>query len=142
MVVGTLETVMQTARAVMASLALSYEVETGTPQNLDEIYCMAQNVYFEARHESMIGKIAVAHVVMNRIESKDFPNTVCEVVKQGPKRESWKTRKDPTLPDEERIYWPRRDRCQFSWYCDGKIDIPSMGKMWGESPHKPPITPP
>ena len=82
MVVGTLETVMNTARAVLASLALSYEVETGTPQNLDELYCMAQNVYFEARHESMIGKIAVAHVVMNRIESKDFPNTVCEVVKQ------------------------------------------------------------
>ena len=47
MVVGTLETVMNTARAVMASLALSYEVETGTPQNLDEVYCMAQNVYFE-----------------------------------------------------------------------------------------------
>ena len=123
MVVGTLETVMQTARAVMASLALSYEVETDMPQNLSEIYCMAQNVYFEARHEPMLGKIAVAHVVMNRIESKDFPNTVCEVVKQGPKRESWKTRKDPTLPDEERIYWPRRDKCQFSWYCDGHRDM-------------------
>ena len=79
MVTGTLETVMQTARAVMASLALSYEVETGTPQNLDEVYCMAQNVYFEARHESMIGKIAVAHVVMNRIEDKRWPNTVCGV---------------------------------------------------------------
>ena len=123
MVTGSLETVMMTARAVMASLALSYEVETGTPQNLAEIYCMAQNVYFEARHESMIGKIAVAHVVMNRIKSKDFPNTVCEVVKQGPKKESWKTKKDPTLPDEERVYWPRRDRCQFSWYCDGHRDM-------------------
>ncbi len=123
MVVGTLETVMQTARAVMASLALSYEVETGTPQNLDEVYCMAQNVYFEARHESMVGKIAVAHVVMNRIESKDFPNTVCEVVKQGPVREAWKTKKDPTLAKEDRKYYPRRDRCQFSWYCDGKADM-------------------
>ena len=123
MVVGTLETVMQTARAVMASLALSYEVETGTPQNLDEVYCMAQNVYFEARHESMVGKIAVAHVVMNRIESKDFPNTVCGVVKEGPVRESWKTKKDPTLAKEDRKYYPRRDRCQFSWYCDGKADM-------------------
>ena len=44
MVTGSLETVMQTARAVMASLALSYEVETGTPQNTDEVYCMAQNI--------------------------------------------------------------------------------------------------
>ena len=86
MVTGTLETVMQTARAVMASLALSYEVESGTPQNLDEVYCMAQNVYFESRHESMLGKIAVAHVVMNRIEDKKWPRTVCEVVKQGPFR--------------------------------------------------------
>ena len=123
MVVGTLETVMQTARAVMASLALTYEVETGTPQNLDEIYCMAQNVYFEARHESMIGKIAIAHVVMNRIESKDFPNTVCKVVKQGPIRESWKTKKDPTLAKEDRIYYPIQNRCQFSWWCDGERDM-------------------
>ena len=68
MVTGSLETVMQTARVVMASLALSYEVETGTPQNVDEVYCMSQNIYFEARHESMIGKIAVAHVVMNRVK--------------------------------------------------------------------------
>ena len=123
MVVGTLESVMQTARAVMASLALSYEVETGTPQNLDEVYCMAQNVYFEARHESMVGKIAVAHVVMNRMEDKRWPNTVCEVVKEGPVRESWKTKKDPTLAKAERVYYPRRDRCQFSWYCDGKADM-------------------
>ena len=123
MVTGTLETVMQTARAVMASLALSYEVETGTPQNLDEVYCMAQNVYFEARHESMVGKIAVAHVVMNRIEDKRWPNTVCGVVKEGPVRESWKTKKDPTLAKEDRKYYPRRDRCQFSWYCDGKADM-------------------
>ena len=146
MVVGTLETVMQTARAVMASLALSYEVETGTPQNLDEVYCMAQNVYFEARHESMVGKIAVAHVVMNRIEDKKWPNTVCEVVKEGPVRESWKTKKDPTLAKEDRKYYPRRDRCQFSWYCDGKADmlwvtykdgtvIPENMTAWRDSIH-------
>ena len=146
MVVGTLETVMQTARVVMSSLALSYEIETGMTQNLDEVYCMAQNVYFEARDESMIGKIAIAHVVMNRIESKDFPNTVCKVVKQGPIRESWKTRKYPNLPKEERVYWPRRDRCQFSWYCDGHRDmlwvtykdgtiIPQNMNAWRDSIH-------
>ena len=44
-------------------------------------------------------------------------------------KESWKTRKDPDLPDSERIYFPKRDRCQFSWYCDGKADkIPSQDK--------------
>jgi spore germination cell wall hydrolase CwlJ-like protein len=146
MVTGSLETVMQTARAVMASLALTYEVETGTPQNIDEVYCMAQNIYFEAREESMIGKIAVAHVVKNRIKDKRWPDTVCKVVKQGPIRESWKTKKDPTLAKEDRVYYPRRDRCQFSWWCDGNKDmlwvtykdgtvIPQNMTAWRDSIH-------
>ena len=146
MVTGTLETVMQTARAVMASLALSYEIDSGESQNLDELYCMAQNVYFESRHEPMLGKIAVAHVVMNRIEDKRWPNTVCEVVHEGPVTESWKTKKDPTLAKEDRKYYPRRDRCQFSWWCDGKVDmlwvtykdgtiIPENMTAWRDSVH-------
>ena len=121
--VGTLETVMATARAVMASLALNYEIDSGINQDMNEVYCMAQNVYFEARHESTLGKIGVAHVTLNRVDDKRWPSTVCKVVKDGPMRESWKTRKDPTLPKEERVYWPRRDRCQFSWYCDGDRDM-------------------
>ena len=59
MVTGSLETVMQTAWAVMASLALSYEVETGTPQNTDEVYCMAQNIYFEAMGDSPNGSFQI-----------------------------------------------------------------------------------
>ena len=146
MVTGTLETVMQTARAVMASLALSYEIDSGESQNLDELYCMAQNVYFESRHEPMLGKIAVAHVVMNRIEDKRWPDTVCKVVKEGPVRESWKTKKDPTLAKEDRVYYPRKNRCQFSWYCDGHRDmlwvtykdgtiIPENMTAWRDSVH-------
>ena len=146
MVTGTLETVMQTARAVMASLALSYEIDSGESQNLDELYCMAQNVYFESRHEPMLGKIAVAHVVMNRMEDKRWPGTVCEVVKEGPVRESWKTKKDPTLAKEDRVYYPRKNRCQFSWYCDGHRDmlwvtykdgtiIPENMTAWRDSVH-------
>ena len=90
--VGTLETVMETARAVMASLAISYEVDSGIKQDLNEVYCMAKTVYFEARHESTLGKIGVAHVTMNRVEDKRWPSTVCNVVMAGPIRESWKTR--------------------------------------------------
>ena len=66
--------------------------------------------------------IAVARVVMNRVRDRRYPDTVCDVIYEGPVTESWKTRQDPNLPDEERIYYPRRDRCQFSWYCDGKPD--------------------
>ena len=88
-----------------------------------QIKCMAQNIYFEARAESMLGKTAVGWVTVNRVEDKRWPETVCKVVHQGPHRESWKTKQDKTLADEDRIYYPRKHRCQFSWYCDGKKDI-------------------
>ena len=120
---GTLEFVMATARAVMTSLAMSYELETGNTFDREELKCMAENIYFEARHEPMAGKVAVVQVVLNRIDDDRFPATICEVVKQGPHRESWKTKKDPNLKPQERKYYPRKNRCQFSWYCDGKKDI-------------------
>ena len=40
---GTLEFVLQSARAVMASLAMSYEVETGESVNEHKLKCMAEN---------------------------------------------------------------------------------------------------
>ena len=88
----------------------------------EEIECMAVNIYHESKNQSKLGMIAVARVVMNRVIDRRFPNTVCEVIYEGPVTESWKTRQDPDLPDSERVYYPRRDRCQFSWYCDGKPD--------------------
>ena len=83
--------------------------------------CLALNTYHEAKNQSMIGQIATAQVVMNRVEDSRYPNTVCEVVKQGPTRTSWK---DPS----KRI--PVKHRCQFSWFCDGKSDIPKNKKAW------------
>ena len=83
--------------------------------------CLALNTYHEAKNQSMVGQIATAQVVMNRVEDSRYPNTVCEVVKQGPTRTSWK---DPS----KRI--PVKHRCQFSWYCDGKSDIPKNRKAW------------
>ena len=129
---GTLEFVLQTARAVMASLAMSYEVETGVSVNEDELKCMAENIYFEGRAEPMVGKVAIGKVVMNRIEDTRFPNSICGVVKQGPVRESWKTKKDPNLTDKDRKYYPIKNRCQFSWWCDGQKDIIWATYMNGE----------
>tara|TARA_B100000424_G_C22945216_1_gene503062 strand:+ start:2217 stop:2774 length:558 start_codon:yes stop_codon:yes gene_type:complete len=97
-----------------------------------ELYCLAANSYFEARGETFDGKIAVAQVVINRVKSKNYPNTICEVVQQGPIRESWKTRKITGLPEEERIYYPIKNRCQFSWYCDGASDIIPMVRKNGK----------
>ena len=63
--------------------------------------CLAMNVYREAGHESFEGKVAVAQVTLNRVNSNKFPRDVCAVVYQ-------KTR------------FTERVICQFSWYCDSK----------------------
>lgn len=98
--------------------------ESGIPNHAhQEMICLAENIYFEARSESVEGKAAVANVVRNRVNSDLFPNTYCEVIYQGPVRESWKTRQYPDLPESERVYYPIKHRCQFSWYCDGAKDI-------------------
>tara|TARA_R100000008_G_C3521019_1_gene133981 strand:- start:124 stop:639 length:516 start_codon:yes stop_codon:yes gene_type:complete len=86
------------------------------------VECLAKNIYFEAKSQSFAGQAAVALVVLNRVKDKRYPNTVCDVIYEGPTYESWKTRKIPELSKKERVYYPRRDRCQFSWYCDGKAD--------------------
>lgn len=87
-----------------------------------EVVCLAENIYFEARGENFSAKAGVANVTRNRVESKDFPNTFCDVVYEGPVRESWKT-KGKDVAQEDRVYYPRKHRCQFSWYCDGQRDI-------------------
>ena len=59
------------------------------------VMCLALNVYHEAKNQDVNGMFAVADVVMNRVEDHRYPNSVCEVVKQGPTRESWKTNRRP-----------------------------------------------
>jgi len=66
--------------------------------------CLAEAIYFEARGESFGGMLAVASVVMNRVDHKDFPNNICGVVREG---KYWNGR-------------PIKNQCQFSYYCDGK----------------------
>ena len=79
----------------------------------EQTKCLADNIYFEARNQPLAGQFAVMSVTINRVNDDRYPNTVCEVVKQGPHRPSWKG-------TGEMI--PVRHRCQFSWYCDGKSD--------------------
>ena len=47
------------------------------------LLCLALNVYHEARDQPVYGMQAVAEVVLNRVHDRRFPDTVCEVVKQG-----------------------------------------------------------
>jgi N-acetylmuramoyl-L-alanine amidase len=76
-----------------------------TPEAQRQVSCLASNIYFEARSEPVDGQIAVAFVTLNRVASKDFPDNICDVVKQ-------KSR-------VERI-GDKRIVCQFSWYCETK----------------------
>lgn len=76
--------------------------------------CMAEAIYFEARGSSYADQAAVADVIMNRVESKDFPNTVCKVVHQAKYSKWW-------LKTHNKLV-PIRNKCQFSYYCDGKSD--------------------
>ena len=91
---------------------------------MEAITCLALNIYFEARNQPIAGQVAVSQVVMNRVESSYFPDTVCEVVFQVPTRPSWKN------PE---IEIPVRDRCQFSWFCDGKSDTPKDKEAWDKA---------
>lgn len=47
-----------------------------------DLFCMAKNIYHEARGEDLVGQYAVAQVTVNRTLSEDYPNTVCHVVMQ------------------------------------------------------------
>ena len=81
------------------------------------LVCLALNTYHEAKNQSMIGQVATAQVVMNRVADSRYPNSVCEVVKQGPKYKGSDV--------------PVRHKCQFSWFCDGKSDEPRRdSKEW------------
>jgi len=85
-----------------------------------DVLCLAKNIYFEAGVESTAGKLAVANVTLNRTLGTNYPNTICEVVHEGIHRYNARI--------EE--YVPVRDRCQFSWYCDGLLDDPREGRTW------------
>ena len=83
--------------------------------------CLALNMYHEARGQGIAGELAVTAVVLNRVNDKRYPNTVCEVIEQGPTRASWQ---DP------KVRFPVKNRCQFSWFCDGKSDTPRNKKIY------------
>ena len=101
------------------------------PHKYEQEFCLAQNVFFESSVDNKAGMAAVADVTLNRVKDSRYPNTVCEVVYQAIMKESWKTKQYPDLPESERKYIPVRNKCQFSWYCDGKSDdIPIGAENW------------
>ncbi|GAB4530384.1 MAG: cell wall hydrolase [Roseibium sp.] len=71
--------------------------------------CLAEAIYFEARGESEDGQVAVAQVVLNRVKNPAYPDTICGVVYQNRHK---------------------RNRCQFSFACDGIKDRIASPAAW------------
>ena len=65
----------------------------------DQWSCLAEALYFEARGESLQGIVGVAEVILNRVDDRRYPNSLCGVVNQGT---------------------GERYRCQFTYTCDGR----------------------
>ncbi len=80
--------------------------------NQSERNCLAQTIYYEARGETQRGQVAVAEVVMNRVRSPHYPNTVCNVVYQGSERSTG---------------------CQFTFTCDGSLGQRPRGRGWEQA---------
>ena len=100
---------------VLASLLSGSMTASTAVEDNRSSECLAMNMYHEARNQGTAGILAVSAVVLNRVNDHRFPDTICEVVEQGPTRASWQ---DPM------VRFPIKNKCQFSWYCDGKSDVP------------------
>jgi len=76
-----------------------------------QLRCLAEGMYFEARGEPMRGQLAVGRVILNRVKSRSYPDTICDVVYQNDHR---------------------HNRCQFSFACDGKPDVIGERGVWAD----------
>ena len=96
----------------MARVESLYNKASENPdhETLEEAqHCLAQAIYFEARGEALEGQYAVGEVIINRVLSKDFPNSVCGVISEGANR---------------------LNACQFSYNCDGKLETIKEKKIY------------
>ena len=80
-----------------------------------DVHCLALNIYYETKAVSLADAMAVSDVVLNRVNSRHYPNTACTVIKEGKQDANGNM---------------IRHKCQFSWYCDGKSDNPRNIEAW------------
>ena len=80
-----------------------------------QLECLTRNIYWEAASEPFEGKVAVAQVTLNRMQSGKFPDSVCGVVYQ------------------KNVFY-EKVVCRFSWYCEGNQKMKPIHKpLWRES---------
>ena len=90
------------------------EKQVGADYNR-QVECLAKNIYYEAGTEKYEGKLAVAQVTMNRVNSGQFPSDICSVVYQKTTDQNLRT------------------VCQFSWTCMVKELVVRDKYSWEES---------
>jgi len=84
-------------------------------QRTRELDCLTRNIYWEAASEPFEGKVGVAQVTLNRMESGKFANSVCGVVYQ------------------KNVFY-EKVVCQFSWFCESTHKVRPIHKpLWRES---------
>jgi spore germination cell wall hydrolase CwlJ-like protein len=97
--VVVMKTLVEAKFATIRLANTGYDVtQISAEDRIKQLNCLARNIYYEAGNEPFEGKVAVAQVTMNRMASKDYPNTVCGVVYE-----------------KSRIM--NKIVCQFSWNC-------------------------
>jgi N-acetylmuramoyl-L-alanine amidase len=97
------------ARFVLFGALIAFcAIEVHAASLREEQHCLALALYWEARGEGRSGMVAVGWTILNRVDSRDFPATPCEVVFQG----------------------GEQPPCEFSWWCDGKSDRPRERRSW------------
>tara|TARA_B100001939_G_scaffold122998_1_gene106651 strand:- start:164 stop:643 length:480 start_codon:yes stop_codon:yes gene_type:complete len=101
--------IKKTMTAIAAVLCMN---STAYAEETDELSCLVEAVYHEARSESFIGQLAVANVIIERVNLEHFPDTICGVVHSARR---WKGK-------------IVKHRCAFSYYCDGKKEWATVNK--------------
>lgn len=88
--------------APMLDYSQAYLMSQPAPKGDQQWQCLQTALYFESRGETLKGQFAVAEVILNRVDSGRYPNSICGVVEQGNSRS-----------------------CQFSYNCDGRANVMS-----------------
>ena len=98
------------ATPTLSSNVMDFVVKQQVAENYNkQVDCLAKNIYYESANETYEGKLAVAQVTLNRVNSPKYPKDVCAVV-----------------------YQKTQSTCQFSWTCTAMAVIKDK-YQWEES---------
>jgi len=98
------------------------------PANGAESHCLARAIYHEARGESTVGKLAVAHTISNRVSDPRFPKSICGVIQQKGQF-PWFHKK---LNVSEKEAWQKSQKLAISVLA-GKTSDPTNGALFFNS---------